>query len=134
MMRTVVVALVLIIAILLGVVAQGAKAPRTPVDLNQASVRELTTLPGVGESKAQAIIRYRAIHPFVRASDLLHVKGIGRGLFARLRPFLTLGPAVTTAPAPASVAPRPGVWPGAAGQGSPPFAQPTSSHIPRAAP
>jgi competence protein ComEA len=110
-----VVAVVLVIAILLGVAAQGAKAPKAPVDLNHGTVAELMTLPGVGESKAQAIVRHRALHPFTRTSELLRVKGIGRNLFARLRPFVTLGPAsgVTGTAAPASLSPS--VWPGAAG-------------------
>ena len=116
-MRPVVVAAVLIIAILLGLVAQaqGAKSPRAPVDLNHATVPELMTLPGVGKSKAEAIVRYRATKPFARTSDLLHVKGFGRSLFARLRPFLALGPAPAVIPAPASISPKAGAWPGAEG-------------------
>jgi competence protein ComEA len=130
-MRPVLVAVVLVIAILLGVAAQGGKAPRAPVDLNHATVPELMTLPGVGESKAQAIVRYRTSRPFSRTSDLLRVKGIGRNLFARLRPFLTLGPT----PAGATPVPGPGVpgdgpskiWPGAVGVAGRPGTTPATT-------
>ena len=118
-MRNVVVAVVLLLAILFGVAAQGGKAPKAPVDLNRATPAELMTLPGVGESKAQAIVRHRALHPFTRTSDLLKVKGFGRSLYARLRPFLTLGSSAArgagaTSP-PASPGPSTRIWPGAAG-------------------
>lgn len=134
-MRNVVVAVVLLIAILLGVVAQGGKAPKAPVDLNRATPAELMTLPGVGETKAQAIVRHRALHPFTRTSDLLKVKGFGRGLYARLRPFLTLGSSAAQAPGappPASSASSSRIWPGAAGVlGRPPW--PSTGLVPRSA-
>ena len=47
------------------------------VDLNTAGAEALCTLPGVGESRAQAILSYRAAHgPFAQLSDLLAVPGI----------------------------------------------------------
>ncbi|WP_457608457.1 ComEA family DNA-binding protein [Nitratifractor sp.] len=47
------------------------------VDINNASVQELTTLKGIGEAKAKAIIAYRKKHCFKKAEDLMQVKGIG---------------------------------------------------------
>jgi len=48
------------------------------VDINNAGVRELTTLNGIGEAKAKAIVAYRKKHCFKKAEDLTAVKGIGK--------------------------------------------------------
>ena len=49
-----------------------------PVDLNQATVEELDTLPGIGPVTAGAIVEYRDTHgPFTSPEDLLQVRGIG---------------------------------------------------------
>ena len=48
------------------------------IDLNHASVQELTALPGVGTVTAQAIVDYREANgPFERVEDLLLVPGVG---------------------------------------------------------
>jgi competence protein ComEA len=47
------------------------------VDINNAPVKELTTLKGIGEAKAKAIVEYRKQHCFSKAEDLTQVKGIG---------------------------------------------------------
>jgi competence protein ComEA len=61
------------------------------VDINTASVTELATLPGIGESKAKAIVEYRAADPFKTVEDLKKVKGIGEKTFETLRPEITVG-------------------------------------------
>ena len=54
--------------------ARGLKAP---VNINEASARELTQLPQVGEELAEAVFEYRKIHGrFKAASDLIRVPGI----------------------------------------------------------
>lgn len=46
--------------------------------INQATVEEITTLPGIGEVKANAIVEYRDTHgKFKEMKDLLKVSGIG---------------------------------------------------------
>jgi competence protein ComEA len=66
------------------------------VDLNLASEAELMELPGVGPSKAQAILAFRAEHGgFSSVSQLLRIKGFGRATLRRLRPLLTLSPAAS---------------------------------------
>lgn len=62
------------------------------VDIQTATEAELTQLPGIGPSKAQAIIAHRERVPFRRIEDLMRVRGIGRATFRRLRSMLTVGP------------------------------------------
>lgn len=68
-----------------------AAAPVAPVNLNTATVEQLLTLPGIGPSKAQAIVETRQkIGGFKKLEDLLRVKGIGRKTFKKLEPMLKL--------------------------------------------
>lgn len=61
------------------------------VDLNRADEAELLGLPGIGATRARAILAYRTTHGgFRNLSQLLQVKGIGRSLLKRLRPLVTL--------------------------------------------
>lgn len=60
------------------------------LDLNTATEAELDALPGVGPSRAQAIIEYRRTHgDFASVDDLGKVKGIGDKTLAELKPLLT---------------------------------------------
>jgi competence protein ComEA len=61
------------------------------VNINTASAAELERLPGIGASKAQAIIEHRAKEPFTRADDLRKVKGIGDKLYESIRDQVTVG-------------------------------------------
>jgi len=62
------------------------------INLNSATVSDLSRLPGVGEVKAQAIIAYRQEHgPFAAVDDLMEIKGIGPGIVEGLRPYVTVG-------------------------------------------
>ena len=47
------------------------------VDINTANTDELSSLNGIGNSKAQAIIAYRKGHCFKNINELSNVKGIG---------------------------------------------------------
>lgn len=60
------------------------------VNINEASVSELTSVEGVGPKTAQAIVQHREKHgPFRRLEGLMEVKGIKRGKFERIRDRLT---------------------------------------------
>ncbi|MDP2312341.1 MAG: ComEA family DNA-binding protein [Pseudomonadota bacterium] len=62
------------------------------VDVNSADAAELETLPGIGPSKAAAIIQYRTEHgPFATVDDLDNVPGIGASTLASLRDQVTVG-------------------------------------------
>ena len=60
------------------------------VNINQASVVQLTMLPGVGPKKAQAIRTYAKAHTFKKVDEIKKVKGIGDKALAKLKPFLTV--------------------------------------------
>ena len=61
------------------------------VDINEAGLELLATLPGVGTVKAQAIIDYRALNgPFRTVDELLEVPGIGETILAGLRELVTV--------------------------------------------
>jgi competence ComEA-like helix-hairpin-helix protein len=68
--------------------ARGEEAAR--IDLNTASAAELESLPGVGPSKAQAILAHREVAPFKSTEELIEVKGIGDKLFAQLKDRVTV--------------------------------------------
>lgn len=56
------------------------------INLNTATREELMTLSGVGESKADAIIRYRdECGPFERIEDIMNIRGIKDGLFNKIK-------------------------------------------------
>ncbi len=56
------------------------------INLNTATVSELTTLPGVGESKAEAIIAYREEHNgFSSIEEIMNIAGIKEGIFQRIK-------------------------------------------------
>jgi competence protein ComEA len=75
---------------------QASAAPATPnqvVDLNSAGLSELTKLPGIGPSRAKALLDLRTrMGGFKKVDDVMRVKGIGRKTFRRLEPMLRVGP------------------------------------------
>ncbi len=68
------------------------------VDINTADATALQTLPGIGESKAAAIIQYRTEHgPFKSVEELDNVSGIGESTMASIRDLVTVGGGTATA-------------------------------------
>ena len=61
------------------------------VDINNASVEELTTLKGIGKQKAKAIVEYRKEHCFKTKNDLANVKGIGLKTVERNKKDIKVG-------------------------------------------
>jgi len=91
-------------ALALGSLASAAVAaePQSPstakgtVNVNTATVEQLTKLPRVGMKLAQRIVDYRKTNGgFQKAEDLMGVKGIGEKFFAVLRPFVATAGSTT---------------------------------------
>jgi endonuclease YncB( thermonuclease family)/predicted flap endonuclease-1-like 5' DNA nuclease len=60
------------------------KTPLGKIDINTATEKELTTVPGIGHVMAARII---AARPFRSADDLRRVSGIGDKKYAQIRPY-----------------------------------------------
>lgn len=64
----------------------GTDCEDSRIDLNRATAEELMTLPGVGQSKADSIIRYRMEHGgFSAVEEIMNVEGIKEGVFNRIK-------------------------------------------------
>jgi len=61
------------------------------ININKASKEELMTLPGVGESRAESIIKYREQQGvFQSIEEIMQVSGIKEGLFEKIKDFITI--------------------------------------------
>lgn len=61
------------------------------VNLNSANAEQLSSLPGVGIKKAEAIIAYRELNgEFESIEELVNVKGIGPKVLAKLNGLITV--------------------------------------------
>ena len=70
--------------------AEGADAGGL-VNLNTASKEQLMTLPGIGEAKADAIIRYRTESGcFASTEDVMNISGIKNSTYEKIRDRLTV--------------------------------------------
>ena len=92
MMRTACIVVMAAVLAAAPAVAAAKAAPTEKVDLNAATVEQLTTLPGVGAKLAARIVEYREkVGRFRSTDELLNVKGIGEKNFQKLEPWLTIG-------------------------------------------
>ena len=61
------------------------------ISINTATLKQLCTLPGIGETIAQRIIDYREyVGSFLKIEDLMQVKGIGQNKFNKIKQYITL--------------------------------------------
>ena len=74
--------------------SQEQAAPAKPtVNLNTATVDQLTTLPGIGVKTAELIIEYRTKSGgFKKIEELMNIKGIGEKTFLKLKPLVSAPP------------------------------------------
>ena len=72
-------------------IVQVAKKDDGKVRINQASVLDLTSLPGIGPAKAEAIVRYREeTGDFKTADDLVNVPGIGQKTLEVIKEYISV--------------------------------------------
>lgn len=68
-----------------------APTPAGLLNINMATVEELDGLPGIGPSKAEAIIQYRQQNGlFTNIEQLKNVPGIGDSIFAQIKDRVTV--------------------------------------------
>lgn len=66
--------------------------PEEPVNINTATVEQLTELPRIGEVTATRIVKWREENgPFSSTEELMNVQGIGERVYERIRPHVTVG-------------------------------------------
>ncbi len=61
----------------------------TRIDINSADAELLTTLPGIGPAKAEAILTYREEYgAFEKTEDLMNVPGIKNGIYSKIKDLI----------------------------------------------
>jgi len=74
-------------------------APEAVININEATAEQLTFLPGIGESKAERIVAFRAKHAFKTPAELARVRGIGLKTVRKLKTWLRVsGPTTLSGP------------------------------------
>lgn len=62
-----------------------------PLNINTATIDELVTISGLGESRASAIIEYREyLGGYTSVEQIKEISGIGESTYAKLAPYLTV--------------------------------------------
>ena len=86
------VAVILIFAALVTFVSNLADAEHSAkVNINTATVKELVSLKGIGEKKAESIVEYREkIGSFAMIDELKGVKGIGDKIFNKIKNHIAI--------------------------------------------
>ena len=70
----------------------GMTAQDNRININTADEAQLTTLTGIGATRAQAIIAYREENgPFAAIDDIMNVQGIKEGTFAKIKDEIVVG-------------------------------------------
>lgn len=70
---------------------QGEREPVQKININRADVWLLSALPGIGETRARAIVEYRRQRgPFRSINELTRVEGIGDTTYQRIKDLITV--------------------------------------------
>ena len=61
------------------------------ISINTATIEQLQTLSGIGESKAHAIIKYREEYGnFTKIEEIMNISGIGEKVFEKIKDNITI--------------------------------------------
>lgn len=77
----------MIVSLMLGI---GAVHAQPKININEAPVELLETLPGIGPALAQRIVEFRTATPFEAIEDIKKVSGIGEATFEKLKDLITI--------------------------------------------
>lgn len=70
---------------------QNEASKESGVNINTAGKEELMTLPGIGESKAEAILKYREEHGgFQDVQELTNISGIKNGVYEKIKELVRI--------------------------------------------
>ena len=65
------------------------KTSDSKVNINTATLEELTSLPGIGQAKASSIIKYRENNgAFSSIEDIMKIEGIKAGVFNKIQDYI----------------------------------------------
>ena len=61
------------------------------ININTADTTQLMSIPGIGQTRAEAIIAYRKEHgAFAQIEDIMNVSGIKNALFNKMKEYITI--------------------------------------------
>lgn len=70
---------------------EAAEQAGAKININTASVKELCSIPGVGETRAAAIVSYRESHGgFAKPEDIMKVSGIKEGMYEKIKDSISV--------------------------------------------
>ena len=74
-----------------------ARAVAGVININTATAKQLDMLPGVGRHTAALIVAYREKQSFKAPEEIAQVKGLGQGIYRRIKAYLTVSGQTTLA-------------------------------------
>jgi len=81
-----------IFILVMGVSGMHSAIAADKIDINKASVEELTQLKGIGQKIAERIVEYRKTNgPFGKPEAIMDVKGIGSKTFENNKDLIIVG-------------------------------------------
>lgn len=70
---------------------ESVKSSGGRININTATEQELCTIPGVGKTRAAAIISYRESHGgFAKPEDIMQVNGIKEGMYEKIKDHISV--------------------------------------------